>query len=155
MKSYFDKPVEDGIEYKYGKRYFPDLSGYCNFNFYPRWNIISELRKKEELIMFDNLIAKGHSFPLIPEEGWDFEKFPICYITTWYVMNILNELETSNSNTLYVKLRIVCGMVNKIPDKKLSKELKIHFMECIWDTFIDAYKDYCEFASRFIWELPF
>lgn len=155
IKNYLNIPIEKDVEYKYGKRYFPCFNAYCNFNFFPKWEIIAKLRNKEEHIAFKDIYDGKHPIPFSPKEGWDFRKYPICYIIYWYTMNVLNELETNNFKTLQVKLTIVCSMINKISDKKLSKELKIHLTDFIQITFSNAYEDYFEYTCKFIRKLPF
>lgn len=57
--------------------------------------------------------------------------------------------------TLDVRIRIVCGMVNKLSSNRVSIAMKREFMECIWDAYQKFSKDYMEYHCRYELGLPF
>lgn len=117
---------------------------YNSFEIKDEWKIFINLANKEkEKYTF-------HEF---------FKKATISHIIYWFDTNILQEMlpfENATSKiTLDVRIRIVCGMINKIPPYILSRELKIIFMECIWDTYKKFYSRYNDWYCKWILELPF
>jgi hypothetical protein len=46
-------------------------------------------------------------------------------------------------------------MVNQLPVEVLTRDLKIEFMECIWDTFRKLYSEWNEWYCKYILQLPF
>ena len=67
----------------------------------------------------------------------------------------LQRIRKDSKTTLDVRVRIVCGMVNKLDANKVSFELKIRFMECIWDTYKEFSRDWEEWHAKWILGLPF
>lgn len=111
---------------------------------------------KDEWRIFINLANKEKEKYTFHEF---FSKAKISHIIYWFDINILQEMlpfENSISKiTLDVRIRIVCGMINKIPSHILSRELKIIFMECIWDTYKKFYSRYNDWYCKWILGLPF
>lgn len=84
------------------------------------------------------------------------------HILYFYDTNILQcirgkcRLEnTKNFATTMVRLRIVCGMVNKLDHTKFSTDMKYWMMQCFWDTFYKVWKLHAEWYGRRIAKLPF
>lgn len=89
------------------------------------------------------------------EEDRKTRKEPaVRHVICWYDTNILQAIGEATDQTLNVRLRIVCCMVEKIP--YLSEELKRIFVECMWDTyykFLNSY--YKDWYFKYINPLPF
>jgi len=77
----------------------------------------------------------------------------VKYIIYWFDTNILQKIGIDKEPTLRVRIRIVCGMVNKI--NYIPWPMKREFMECIWDTYRKFYKEWNEYYCKKILELPF
>ena len=73
----------------------------------------------------------------------------------WFDTNIVQQIGKSSKTTLDVRIRIVCGMINSIPTGFLSRELKIQFMECIWDAYKKLYATYVDWHCKWILGVPF
>lgn len=80
---------------------------------------------------------------------------PIREIICWYDRNILQCLGKDHYLTLRVRIRIVCGMINKLRLPNVTREMKIEFMECIWDTYKQMEKEWYEYYFKYIEQLPF
>lgn len=83
------------------------------------------------------------------------QKQTLSKVLAWYDTQILQQIGIASKTTLEVRIRIVCGMVNKLPIEVLTRDLKIEFMECIWDTFRKFYDEWNEWYCRYILQLPF
>jgi CRISPR/Cas system CSM-associated protein Csm5 (group 7 of RAMP superfamily) len=80
---------------------------------------------------------------------------PVNHIIYWFDTNILQRIRKDSKTTLDVRVRIICGMINKLDANKVSFELKIRFMECIWDTYKEFSRDWEEWHAKWILGLPF
>lgn len=76
-------------------------------------------------------------------------------ILAWFDMNILQRIGKDTKFTTDVRIRIVCGMINKISYYTLSREMKLSFMECIWDIYKQFNSSFDEYHCRYILGLPF
>lgn len=79
--------------------------------------------------------------------------YSVKYIVCWFDTNILQKIGIDKEPTLRVRIRIVCGMVNKID--YIPWTMKRELMECIWDTYRKFYKEWNEYYCKKILELPF
>lgn len=80
----------------------------------------------------------------------------VRHIICWFDTNILQRIGKDTKVTLDVRIRIVCGMINKLSFKnRISIAMKREFMECIWDTYQEFSKDYVEYYCRYELGLPF
>lgn len=59
----------------------------------------------------------------------------VRHIIYWFDTNILQRIGKDTKFTLDVRIRIVCGMVNKLSSNRISIAMKREFMECIWDAY--------------------
>lgn len=109
---------------------------YHNFIWDPNWKIFINLADKEI------------------QNGW-IKPNSIRYIICWFDRNILQRLGKDSIATLKVRIRVVCGLVNKLPYTKLPRDLKITFMECIWHAFHEFYSKWKEWHCKYILRLPF
>lgn len=80
---------------------------------------------------------------------------PINHILYWFDNEILQKIGKDTRFTLDVRVRIVCGMINKLSPSKVSMDMKREFMECIWDTYQKFSKDYMEYHCKYELGLPF
>ena len=80
---------------------------------------------------------------------------PVNHILYWFDTNILQRIGKDTKFTLDVRIRIVCGMVNKLSSNRISIAMKREFMECIWDAYQKFSKDYMEYHCRYELGLPF
>lgn len=80
---------------------------------------------------------------------------PINHIIYWFDTNILQRIGKDSSNTLDVRIRIICGLINKLSHKEISIDMKREFMECIWDAYKKFSKDYVEWHCKYILSIPF
>lgn len=85
-------------------------------------------------------------------------------VLAWFDENILQAMDINcypepklktTISTLNVRIRIICGMINNISHLTLSREMKIVFMECIWDTYKKFRYLYLESYYREALQLPF
>lgn len=79
----------------------------------------------------------------------------VNHIIYWFDTNILNRISKDTRQTLDVRIRIVCGMINKLNPAKMSRPMKQEFMECIWDAYMKFSKDYYEYHCKYELCLPF
>lgn len=79
----------------------------------------------------------------------------VRHIMYWFDTNILQRIGKDTKFTLDVRIRIVCGMVNKLSSNRISIAMKREFMECIWDAYQKFSKDYMEYHCRYELGLPF
>ena len=123
---------------------YPYLRGcpirYSQVNWRPSWYVFLRIQNRE----IKN--TEFHEF---------FDKQNLARIISWFDMNIIQQIGIASKITLKVRIRIVCGMVNKLPVEVLTRELKIEFMECIWDAFDKLYDEWNEWHCRYILGLPF
>lgn len=80
---------------------------------------------------------------------------PVRQIICWFDANILQRIGEDARFTLDVRIRIVCGMINKLSPDRISVDMKREFMECIWDTYQKFSKDYMEYHCKYELGLPF
>lgn len=110
---------------------------YKLFNWRPEWYTFIRIQNREckekQRIHLTNLTVK--------------------HVIYWFDTNILQRIGIDKEPTIKVRIRIVCGMVNKLD--YIPRPMKIEFMECIWDTYKKFYKEWTEYYCREILELPF
>ena len=104
----------------------------------------------------DKYCNKAKTQPLDKSES------EFLHILYFYDRNILqcicgmNPIENSrNFATTMVRLRIICGMVNKLDHNKFSIDMKYWIMQCFWDAFYKVWKLHAEWYGRHIANLPF
>lgn len=123
---------------------YPYLRGcpirYSQINWRPSWYVFLRIQNRE---IKD---TEFHKF---------FKKQTLAHIIAWYDINILQQIGIASKTTLKVRIRIVCGMVNKLSTEVLTRDLKIEFMECIWDSFNRLYYEFNEWHCRYVLGLPF
>lgn len=95
-------------------------------------------------------------------QSLDKSESEFLHILYFYDRNILqciygmSPIENSkNFATTMVRLRIVCGMINKLDHNKFSSYMKYWMMQCFWDTFYKVWKLHAEWYGRHIANLPF
>lgn len=76
-------------------------------------------------------------------------------IMAWFDMNILQRIGIDSDFTIRVRIRILCGMINKIPPHIYSREMKISFMECVWDIYKQFKKSWEDWHCKYELGLPF
>lgn len=113
---------------------------YNQINWRPSWYVFLRIQNKEIRE------TEFHKF---------FKKQTLSKVLAWYDTQILQQIGIASKTTLEVRIRIVCGTVNKLPIEVLTRDLKIEFMECIWDTFRKFYDEWNEWYCRYILQLPF
>ena len=118
------------VTYLSNKVYTPWGKRYSSMNWREDWKIFIRLAEKE---------ITSKSFK---------ETKSINHIIYWFDTEILQKIHVDKKVTLDVRIRIVCGMVNKVSYQTMSRELKQNFIECIWDAYID-------YHCRYILGLPF
>lgn len=113
---------------------------YSSFTWQPEWYTFIRIQNRE-----------------IKElEFHEFFKTPtVAHIIYWFDTLILQQIDTADKKTINVRIRIVCGMVNKLPTKVLTRELKIQLMECIWDTYKQFEQSWNDYYCKWILQLPF
>lgn len=111
---------------------------YSSINWRNEWYAFINLYKKE--------IKESDSIH-------NYSKDRIGYIICWFDQNILQKIGEDTDQTLNVRIRIVCGMINNLT--VIPREMKIEFMECIWDTFNKLKREYTEWYCHWILQLPF
>lgn len=111
----------------------------------------SDINWRNEWYAFFNLAKK--------DRNGDINK-----ILAWFDKNVLQAMDIqyypepklkTSITTLDVRIRIVCGMINKISHYTLSREMKIAFMECIWDTYKKFKRLYLNSYFIYAEQLPF
>lgn len=113
---------------------------YSSFNWRPEWYTFIRMQNREiREIEF-------HEF---------FKRYNVSYLLHWFDSRILQRIGVDNELTLKVRIRILCGLVNKLPADTMPRPMKIEFMECIWDTYRKFYKEWYEYYCKTILELPF
>lgn len=117
--------------------YTPWGKSYQKFRWNADWNIFIKIAERER---------KTSSFK---------DTKSVNHIIYWFDTEVLQKINTERKVTLDVRIRIVCGMVNKVLHTKLSWELKQRFMQCIWDAYQEFSRDYIEYNCRYILKLPF
>lgn len=110
---------------------------YTAINWLPEWYTFVKLQNKE---------IKQRDFN---------ERKDVAYIVYWFDTNILQKIGIDKLKTLRVRLRIICGMINKLPYTYISRPMKMAFMECIWDTYKKFNREYYEYYYKYIIGLPF
>lgn len=79
----------------------------------------------------------------------------VNHLIYWFDSQIIQRIAYEKKTTLEVRIRIICGLVNKVSPDILSIEMKREFMECIWDTFNKFYRDYMDWYCKWIVGIPF
>lgn len=75
-------------------------------------------------------------------------------ILCWFDKYILRQISrTTKTTTLDVRIRIVCGMINK--NTFLTRDLKYELMELIWTKYKEKTKLFNDFVARSICGVPF
>lgn len=120
-----------------GKTYTHWGVPYHNFKWKQEWNIFETLANKEI-----------NSLPFNCEK-------PIRHIMYWFDKNVLQQIGIEKKVTLDVRIRIVCGMINKLSPNRLSIELKREFMECIWDAYRNFGRSQEDWYCKYVLNLPF
>lgn len=82
-----------------------------------------------------------------------YSKNRIGYIICWFDENIIQKIGKDSEQTLNVRIRIICGMINNLTI--IPREMKIEFMECIWDTYRKLRREYNNWYCHWILQLPF
>lgn len=95
-------------------------------------------------------------------QSLDKSESEFLHILYFYDRNILQCIygmspieDSKNFATTMVRLRIVCGMINKLDHNKFSSYMKYWMMQCFWDTFYKVWKLHAEWYGRHIANLPF
>lgn len=84
-----------------------------------------------------------------------FKTLTVSHILWFFDTQILQCIEDNRVTTLNVRIRILCGMINKLPTNVLTRDLKIQLTECIWDTYKKFKKSYEDWYCYYILGLPF
>lgn len=79
----------------------------------------------------------------------------VRHIIYWFDTNILRRIGKDSKTTLDVRIRIVCGMINKLSASRITFQMKQNFMECIWDTYTKFSRNYYDWYFKWIIKLPF
>lgn len=79
----------------------------------------------------------------------------VGHIICWFDRNVIQRIGIDNKITIQVRIRIVCGMINKLFVPYVSREMKIEFMECIWDIYKQMDKSWTDYYCLKILGLPF
>lgn len=82
-------------------------------------------------------------------------KYTTAHLLYWFDTNILQRISKDSTQTLDVRVRILCGMVNKISPRELTIPMKQKFMECIWDTYRKFNGSWIDYECLNIFGLPF
>lgn len=109
---------------------------YTLFNWRPEWYTFIRIQNRE-----------------CNKDWFHYNDDSVKHIIYWFDTNILQKIGIDKEPTLRVRIRIVCGMVNKI--NYIPWPMKREFMECIWDTYRKFYKEWNEYYCKKILELPF
>lgn len=117
---------------------------------YTHWGVqYHNIKWKEEWKIFEALSNKEiNSLPFNSEK-------PIRHIMWWFDKNVLQQIGIESKVTLDVRIRIVCGMINKLSPNHLSIELKREFMECIWDSYRNFGRSQENWYCKYVLNLPF
>lgn len=84
-----------------------------------------------------------------------FKTPTVAHIIYWFDSLILQKIGIDDKKTLDVRIRIVCGLVNKLPSTALTRDLKIQFMDCIWHAYMQFYITWWNWHCKWILQLPF
>lgn len=79
----------------------------------------------------------------------------VSHIICWFDRNVIQRIGIDNRVTIQVRIRIICGMINKLFIPTVTREMKIEFMECIWDTYKQMDKSWSDYYCLNILGLPF
>lgn len=79
----------------------------------------------------------------------------VSHIICWFDRNVIQQISIDNKVTIQVRIRIICGMINKLFIPTVTREMKIEFMECIWDTYKQMDKSWSDYYCLNILGLPF
>lgn len=110
---------------------------YSSFNWRPEWYVFIRMQNRE----LNTMPFHVHK--------------PVAHIIYFFDTNILQRFGKDSEATLQVRIRIVCGLINKIPHTVMSRPMKLAFMECIWDAYKKFKAEWYEYYYRYILELPF
>lgn len=88
-------------------------------------------------------------------ESFITKKYSVKSIISWFDQEILQKIgkEKFAITTLNVRIRIVCGMVNK--NVELTRDQKLELLECIWDTYRKFTEKWNDYYCLNILGLPF
>lgn len=117
---------------------------------------------KRKIYLFDDIYScnycstpEWNKFFRIAQNQTEIRK-----ILIWFDKNILRqirwksaEFETRNKITLDVRIRVVCGMINKTT--KLTRPLKQELMELIWSKYRESMREHGDFIAKSIFKVPF
>ena len=124
-----------GPYYAYGQRY-------NSVNWRNEWYTFLKLAEKErEEYEFNSSFLQSYN--------------SINHILYWFDANVIQSIDKVSKTTLNVRIRIICGMINKMQNKKITREIKIELMECIWDAYNKLYRQYFDWYCLNILQLPF
>lgn len=123
----------------YGHPYTTWGRRYNQFKWNDDWNIFLRIAEKERIF----------------EDSHGLRAKPVNTVLAFLDVRILQRIGKDPITTLDVRIRVVCGLVNKISHMILSRELKLRFMDCIWDIYKQFSKDYIEYHCKYVLELPF
>lgn len=110
---------------------------YDSFNWRPEWYTFIRMKERE-----------------LRDRGYH-EKKDISYVISFFDQMILQQIGVAKDPTLSVRIRIVCGMINKIPHTILPRPMKIALMDCIWDTYRKFQNAWYNYYCKYILQLPF
>lgn len=79
----------------------------------------------------------------------------VRYIILFLDYQILQKIGKDSEKTVNVRIRILCGLINKISPEIMSIYMKSRLMECVWNITRQFKKDYNEWYCKNILELPF
>lgn len=122
-------------------------------NIYTRWGILYS----------KFLVSEWDTFLRISQREKDnarknyhwIDENTVNSVLYWVDENIFGSIGLVNSFTLDVRVRIACGMINKLDLPYLTRDLKIQLVECIWCSYRKATSLYNEWYCRNIEGLPF
>lgn len=113
---------------------------YSSFNWRPEWYTFIRIYNREIKEL------EFHEY---------FATIIVGHIISWFDNLILQRIGIDSEFTLRVRIRILCGLINKISHNKLTRDMKIEFMECIWDIYNKFHEDWKEYHCKYILQLPF
>lgn len=113
------------------------------FNWRPEWYTFIRIQNREV----------GPTRDRTGKDWFHYYGPSVHHIIYFFDTHILQRIGIDKEPTLKVRIRIVCGMVNKLD--YIPRPMKIEFMECIWDAYRKFYKEWNEYYCKKILELPF
>lgn len=116
---------------------------YNSFDWHPNWFTFIRIQNKEV----------GPTRDRTGKDWYHYYKPSVHYVIYFFDRYILQRIREDNKQTLDVRIRITCGLINKID--YIPWTMKREFMECIWDAYKKFYKSWYEYYYKYILELPF